>query len=150
MNNREFLGLALPQEGHYCLFHKADGYPQHEWFDSIDDLADACEAHEATTDLYFGTAAFASPTERTQANVLALRCLATSVAVASLIWRFLLEPSVGLLPNIPFFADLFPVAKDPDPVSADAALGDLAADRVAGLEAAQVLPQALPAAEQDG
>lgn len=75
MNNREFLGLALPQAGHYCLFHKADGYPRHEWFDSIDDLAGACEAHEATTDLYFGTAAFAAPTERTQANVLALRCL---------------------------------------------------------------------------
>lgn len=39
--------------------------------------------------------------------------VATSVAVSSLIWRFLLEPSTGVLPNLGLFSSLFPVSKDP-------------------------------------
>jgi ABC-type sugar transport system permease subunit len=48
--------------------------------------------------------------------------IATSVAVASLMWLFLLQPDVGVLSNVGWFADLFPVLKDPgllrDPATA--------------------------------
>ncbi|MGD9704561.1 MAG: carbohydrate ABC transporter permease [Acidimicrobiia bacterium] len=39
--------------------------------------------------------------------------VATSVAVASLMWLFLLQPSIGVLANVGWFGDLFPVAKNP-------------------------------------
>jgi sn-glycerol 3-phosphate transport system permease protein len=39
--------------------------------------------------------------------------IATSVAVASLMWFFLLEPSVGVLSNVGWLQDLFPVIKQP-------------------------------------
>jgi sn-glycerol 3-phosphate transport system permease protein len=39
--------------------------------------------------------------------------VATSVAVASLMWLFLLQPSVGALANIGVFNSIFPVVKDP-------------------------------------
>ena len=39
--------------------------------------------------------------------------VATSVAVASLMWLFLLQPDVGALANVEWFADLFPVVKTP-------------------------------------
>ncbi len=39
--------------------------------------------------------------------------VATSVAVASLMWLFLLQPSVGVLANVAFIGDLFPVVKSP-------------------------------------
>ena len=39
--------------------------------------------------------------------------IATSVAVASLMWLFLLQPSVGVLSNIGWIADTFPVVKQP-------------------------------------
>jgi sn-glycerol 3-phosphate transport system permease protein len=39
--------------------------------------------------------------------------VATSVAVASLMWFFLLQPSVGVLSNIGSLADAFPVLKQP-------------------------------------
>ncbi|NND74840.1 MAG: sugar ABC transporter permease [Ilumatobacter sp.] len=39
--------------------------------------------------------------------------VATSVAVASLMWLFLLQPSVGALANVEFFNALFPSVKDP-------------------------------------
>jgi len=39
--------------------------------------------------------------------------VATSVAVASLMWLFLLQPSVGVLANIGWLGDLFPVVKSP-------------------------------------
>jgi len=70
-----FLRHVLPLDGHFCLFHKAEGYPKHEWFDSLEALARACEHHHDTVDLYFGTASYAEPTERTQTNVLALKSL---------------------------------------------------------------------------
>jgi len=38
---------------------------------------------------------------------------ATSVAVASLMWFFLLEPSVGVLSNVRWLSDVFPVIKQP-------------------------------------
>jgi ABC-type sugar transport system permease subunit len=38
---------------------------------------------------------------------------ATSVAVASLMWFFLLEPNVGVLSNVGWLSDLFPVIKQP-------------------------------------
>jgi sn-glycerol 3-phosphate transport system permease protein len=48
--------------------------------------------------------------------------VATSVAVASLMWLFLLQPSVGALANVGWFNSLFPSVKDPgwlqDPDSA--------------------------------
>lgn len=53
--------------------------------------------------------------------------VATSVAVASLMWFFLLQPSVGVLPRIGWLRDLFPVIKDPgllgDPGTALTATG---------------------------
>lgn len=39
--------------------------------------------------------------------------IATSVAVASLMWLFLLQPSVGALANVEWFNSLFPSVKDP-------------------------------------
>ncbi|MGB0112140.1 MAG: sugar ABC transporter permease [Ilumatobacteraceae bacterium] len=39
--------------------------------------------------------------------------VATSVAVASLMWLFLLQPSVGVLSNVAWFNSLFPSVKDP-------------------------------------
>jgi ABC-type sugar transport system permease subunit len=39
--------------------------------------------------------------------------VATSVAVASLMWLFLLQPEVGVLANIGWLNDLFPTLKDP-------------------------------------
>lgn len=39
--------------------------------------------------------------------------VATSVAVTSLMWLFLLQPSVGVLSNLGWVADLFPIVKDP-------------------------------------
>ncbi len=52
--------------------------------------------------------------------------VATSVAVASLMWFFLLEPRVGVLPNVGWLRDLFPVLKEPgllaDPGTALAAV----------------------------
>lgn len=39
--------------------------------------------------------------------------VATSVAVASLMWFFLLQPSVGVLSNVGWLSDLFPVIKSP-------------------------------------
>jgi ABC-type sugar transport system permease subunit len=38
---------------------------------------------------------------------------ATSVAVASLMWYFLLEPSVGVLSNVRWLSEVFPVIKQP-------------------------------------
>jgi ABC-type sugar transport system permease subunit len=57
--------------------------------------------------------------------------IASSVAVASLMWLFLLQPDVGVLSNVGWFADLFPVVKDPgllrDPGTA---LGAVAASSI--------------------
>ena len=39
--------------------------------------------------------------------------VATSVAVASLMWLFLLQPEVGALSNVGWLGDLFPVLKSP-------------------------------------
>jgi ABC-type sugar transport system permease subunit len=39
--------------------------------------------------------------------------VATSVAVASLMWLFLLQPSVGALANVGWFNTMFPSVKDP-------------------------------------
>ncbi len=39
--------------------------------------------------------------------------VATSVAVASLMWLFLLQPSVGALANVSWFNSMFPSVKDP-------------------------------------
>lgn len=39
--------------------------------------------------------------------------VATSVAVASLMWFFLLEPSVGVFSNVEWLRDVFPVIKEP-------------------------------------
>lgn len=75
MNASDFLGQVLPPAGHYCLFHKAEGYPTHEWFPTIAALCAAVERHADTVDLYYGTAAYAEPTERTQPNVSGLKAL---------------------------------------------------------------------------
>ena len=39
--------------------------------------------------------------------------IATGVAVASLMWLFLLQPDIGVLANVEWIADLFPVVKAP-------------------------------------
>ena len=53
--------------------------------------------------------------------------VATSVAVASLMWLFLLQPSVGALANVEWFSSIFPGVKDPgwlqDPDTALFAVG---------------------------
>ena len=53
--------------------------------------------------------------------------VATSVAVASLMWLFLLQPSVGALANMEWFSSIFPSVKDPgwlqDPGTALVAVG---------------------------
>ena len=52
--------------------------------------------------------------------------IATSVAVASLMWLFLLQPDIGVLANVTWISDLFPVVKSPgllrDPGTALAAV----------------------------
>jgi ABC-type sugar transport system permease subunit len=57
--------------------------------------------------------------------------IATSVAVASLMWLFLLQPDVGALANVSWLADTFPVLKSPgllrDP---DTALTSVAVSRI--------------------
>jgi sn-glycerol 3-phosphate transport system permease protein len=57
--------------------------------------------------------------------------IATGVAVASLMWLFLLQPDIGVLSNVGWLADLFPVIKSPgllrDP---DTALMSVAASSV--------------------
>ena len=57
--------------------------------------------------------------------------IATSVAVASLMWLFLLQPDVGVLANVGWIENLFPVAKSPgllrDPGTA---LGSVAASSI--------------------
>lgn len=61
--------------------------------------------------------------------------VATSVAVASLMWFFLLEPSVGVLSNVEWLQRLFPVIKSPGLLKdSGTALGAVAASSVwAGL-----------------
>ncbi|MGH9272121.1 MAG: carbohydrate ABC transporter permease, partial [Ilumatobacteraceae bacterium] len=61
--------------------------------------------------------------------------IATTVAVASLMWVFLLEPSVGVLSNVGWISDLFPVVKSPGLLSdPGTALGSVAASSIwAGL-----------------
>lgn len=61
--------------------------------------------------------------------------VATSVAVASLMWFFLLEPSVGVLSNVEWLQRLFPVIKTPGLLKdSGTALGAVAASSVwAGL-----------------
>ncbi len=61
--------------------------------------------------------------------------IATTVAVASLMWLFLLEPSVGVLSNVGWISDLFPVVKSPGLLSdPGTALGSVAASSIwAGL-----------------
>lgn len=61
--------------------------------------------------------------------------VATSVAVASLMWFFLLEPSIGVLSNLGFLQDLFPVIKNPGLLrDSGTALGAVAASSIwAGL-----------------
>jgi ABC-type sugar transport system permease subunit len=39
--------------------------------------------------------------------------VATSVAVASLMWYYLLQPSVGVFSNVGWISDLFPIVKQP-------------------------------------
>lgn len=39
--------------------------------------------------------------------------VATSVAVASLMWLFLLQPSIGVLANVDWFVSIFPSVKNP-------------------------------------
>jgi len=57
--------------------------------------------------------------------------IATSVAVASLMWLFLLQPDVGVLANVEWFARLFPVVKSPGVLrDTGTALGAVAASSI--------------------
>ncbi len=57
--------------------------------------------------------------------------VATSVAVASLMWLFLLQPDVGVLANVGFIEELFPVVKQPGLVrDPGTALGAVAASSI--------------------
>lgn len=63
----------LPGQGSYCLFLLPER--AHVWFDDIDDLTRRTEQAAERGGVYFGTSAFIEPTNRTQANVAALRAL---------------------------------------------------------------------------
>ena len=57
--------------------------------------------------------------------------IATSVAVASLMWLFLLQPSRGVLANVGWIQDLMPVVKNPGLLNdAGTALGSIALSSV--------------------
>ena len=66
-----FYRAVLPGAGHYALFLGPN--KQHVWADSIEALVKATEDRIDTPDLYFATAAFQTPTTRSQDNASALR-----------------------------------------------------------------------------
>jgi len=69
---KTFYRQVLPDTGHYCLF--IVGSKRHLWADSIDELVRLTEARSDATDVYYGTAAFKGPDNRTQANVDKKKC----------------------------------------------------------------------------
>lgn len=71
MNLRTFYEHTLPPTGHYTLF--IAGTRRHIWADSLDVLVDLTEA-QGGPDVYFATATFDEPTNRTQVNVNAKKC----------------------------------------------------------------------------
>jgi hypothetical protein len=64
----QFYRAVLPEQGHYALFE--GGRKRHVWCDSIDALTRETQARADQPDLYFATASFSAPTERTIANAL--------------------------------------------------------------------------------
>ena len=68
-----FYASVLPGVGHHALFTL--GNKQHTWADSTEQLARKTELLHSQQGVYYATASFEEPTNRTQANVLALRSL---------------------------------------------------------------------------
>lgn len=64
----QFYRAVLPGQGVYALFEGPR--KRHVWCDSIDALTRQTEKRITQSDLYFATASFATPTERTIANAL--------------------------------------------------------------------------------
>lgn len=71
MNLRAFYEHTLPPTGHYTLFVAHNR--RHIWADSIEHLVELTESQDGT-DVYFATATFDAPTNRTQVNVDAKKC----------------------------------------------------------------------------
>lgn len=69
----QFYGDILPDQGHYCLF-LADN-KTHLWADTLGELAEMTVAQGDRLGVYFGTAAYKTTANRTQANVLSLKAL---------------------------------------------------------------------------
>lgn len=63
-----FYSTVLPGQGAYALFEGPR--KRHVWCDSLDELTRETEARAEMPDLYFATASFVEPTERTIANAL--------------------------------------------------------------------------------
>ncbi len=68
-----FFEAVLPRSGHYAVFTL--GNKRHHWADSLAQLERQLALHWKEQGTYFATASFSEPTQRTQANVLALRSL---------------------------------------------------------------------------
>lgn len=64
----QFYRAVLPEQGVYALFE--GGRKRHVWCESIDELTRETENRSQQIDLYFATASFNAPTERTIANAL--------------------------------------------------------------------------------
>ena len=70
---RDLYAAVLPAQGHYALFLAND--KRHLWAASIDELATKTERLGNTQGIYFATASFKAPTNRTAANVLHRRSI---------------------------------------------------------------------------
>ena len=69
----QFFADTLPADGYYCLCTLPKG--AHLWSESTEELARSAAQHLHRQGLYFGTAAYATPANRKQTNVLALKAL---------------------------------------------------------------------------
>jgi hypothetical protein len=71
--NLDFYRAVLPDAGTYCLFLMPER--RHVWVDSLEKLAMASNKLAPRQGVYFSTATFNTPSQRTQANVLELKSL---------------------------------------------------------------------------
>lgn len=70
---KKFYGDVLPESGHFCVALLPEG--RHLWVKDHDALVAVTEKYEGREGVYFATAAFKSPANRKQDNVLALKAL---------------------------------------------------------------------------
>ena len=70
---QQFFLDVLPPSGHYCITQLPSG--KHHWSSSLEALTTAAHKVLHLSGLYFGTAAYATTSNRKQANVLSLKSL---------------------------------------------------------------------------